>query len=395
MPDSISHPQRLLFVSGCLFTEASGPYQSLKQTAEHLVQRGHEVTVMGTRHSDDPAYPSHWSVNTHAFRRVGPPSLHFAPSFRPWIERQTLPWDIISIQGVWFHVSEAAVDWCLRHDRPYMITVHGNFNPQALRISAWKKWLARKTFMRKVLQHVNCYQALTMTEYETLRTAGVRQPICVIGNGIQCPDLDALPEPKGYLQSELLHRRTCLYLGRLSPIKGIERLLDAWACVAPTDDWQLVIAGSGDDDYVAGLQNRAYVNGCRNVRFVGFVTGVVKSLWLRQADFFVLSSLSEAFPMAVLEAFAHRTPALLTNTCGLPEVARAGAAIEVPSSEAGLQDGLVRIMSLPSAEISAMGQAGYELVSTHYAWDAICDQLESVYAWLHEGGEPPKVVLTN
>ena len=39
----------LLFVNGCLFEQSSGPYHSLKQTAEALQQRGHGVTVVGTK----------------------------------------------------------------------------------------------------------------------------------------------------------------------------------------------------------------------------------------------------------------------------------------------------------------------------------------------------------
>ena len=377
-----------MFVNGCLFEESSGPYQSLKQTAEALQQRGHGVTVVGTK-PWRAGLPAGWSDEVQAFRRYGPVSAHFAPRLGHWLQQQPARWEVASLQGVWMHTNHLVADWCIRHDRPFMITAHGNFNPVALRISAWKKTLARMTFMRRVFERVRCYQALTEVEYRTLREHGIREPICIIGNGIARPDLARLPPPETLLPRDLLQRRTCLYLGRLFPIKGIDRLLRAWAKVRPRDEWQLVIAGGGEASYRAELEDIARQCGCQNVYFVGFVSGDLKSAWLRQAELFVLPSHSEAFPMACLEAFSFGKPALLTATCGLPEAASAGAALEVPSSEAGIGDGLVQLQSKSEAELEAMGSQALALVRERYDWPVICRQLESVYNWLCGSSEIP------
>lgn len=378
----------LLFVTGCLFEESSGPYLSLKQTAAILQQHGHTVAIVGTKSWRD-GRPGGWSGEALAFRRYGPYSAHFAPDLARWLRQTRHDWDLASLQGVWMHTNHLVAEWCIRHDRPFMITAHGNFNPVALRISAWKKALARKTFMRRVFERVQCYQALTEVEYRTLRAQGIREPVCIIGNGIMRPNLAWLPSPETLLPHDLLQRRTCLYLGRLFPIKGIDRLLRAWATVRPSDEWQLVIAGDGEAAYRVELETIAKQCRCPNVHFVGFVSGNVKSAWFRQAEFFVLPSHSEAFPMATLEAFSFGKPALLTAACGLPEAAGAGAALEVPSSEAGIRDGLTQFQSKSKVELQAMGDKAMAMVRERYDWSVICRQLESVYSWMCGSSEIP------
>ena len=64
------------------------------------------------------------------------------------------------------------------------------------------------------------------------------------------------------------------------------------------------------------------------------VSGAEKHALLRTADLFVLPSYSEGFPMAVLEAAAHRIPVVQTDECNFPELTAAGGAWECrPESE--------------------------------------------------------------
>jgi poly(glycerol-phosphate) alpha-glucosyltransferase len=273
-------------------------------------------------------------------------------------------------------------DWCIRRDKPFMMTTHGNFNPIALKVSSWKKWLAKMTFMKPVFDHVTCYQALSEIEYRTLREYGIRKPICVIGNGVELPETKQLKSTEDLIPSSLMGRRTCLYLGRLFPIKGIDRLLRGWGRLHPTDDWQLVIAGDGARAYRTELESIAQQEHCRNVHFIGFVSGETKTSLLRQAEFLVLPSHSEAFAMTPLEAFSNGTPALLTTACGFPEAAAAGAAMVVASSDEAIFEGLRQMLSMSPEILGAMGEKAITLVRDHYSWEKICAQLEEVYAWM-------------
>lgn len=389
-PDALS----ILFAAGNLSLQNAGPYHSLQQTVRALAQRGHRAIIVGSRRKADE--PSHrLTEETHAFRMYGPASLHFAPALAGWLERQPDNWDVVSMQAVWLHTNRAVADWCRRHGKPFMLTARGAFNTEALKISAWKKWVAQKTFMRPVFAHARCYQALNGSEYGVLRDFGIRAPICIIPNGIELPDLGGLPAAETLLPQDLLARRTCLYLGRLHPIKGVDRLLRAWGRVRPSDDWQLVIAGDGEKAFCTELEDTARRAQCRNVHFVGAVAGDHKAMWFRHAELFVLPSRSEGFPMALNEAFSYGTPALITSTCNFPDAAAAGVAVEVASTEDGIADGLQQMLQMGVEPLRAMGNAARVFVGKHYSWQDICVQLEAVYAWMRSEGPAPPCLHLN
>lgn len=393
--DQTMRPNSVMFATGCVHNERSGPYHSLKQTVRELGHRGYDISVVGTRNRTQPSTPASWPCEVASFQRLGPTSLHFAPSLKNWLHHQPPRWDVISIQSVWLHINQVIASWCIQNSTPFMMTTHGNFNPVALKFSSWKKLLASKTFMADVFHHVHCYQALTQTEYSILRKFGITKPICVVGNGIELPNYNLLPSPDHILSRKLLDRRTCLYLGRLDPIKGIDRLLRAWGKIKPTDDWQLIIAGSGSSAYETQLKKIAGHTHCENIHFVGPVYGDLKSAWIRQADFMVLPSHSEAFPMTVLEGFSFGRPVLLTNQCGLPEAEQVGAAVEVLSTEEHLLEGLAYMLSLSQHDLQRMGQFGFQLVQERYTWPIITKQLEDVYHWLKGYDKQPKCVEIN
>lgn len=103
------------------------------------------------------------------------------------------------------------------------------------------------------------------------------------------------------------------FLGRLSPMKGVERLLEA---VTTLDDPPEVdIAGTGDDGYVRTLRN-TYDH--PNIRFLGFVD---PTAFFSEIDVLVVPSVwHEPFGRVVIEAYAHATPVIASQRGGLPEI---------------------------------------------------------------------------
>lgn len=382
--------KKILFVTGSVVQVASGPHASLMQTVHQLSQRGHLPTVIGSRLPGEPS-PNGSSCPQYSFLSLTPHSAHYCPEMVKWLQRQDYDWDLVSCQGVWLHTNRVAADWCRQKDRPYMITAHGNFNPEALRIGWWKKWLAASTFLKTTLGQASCYQALTIVEYRALRAYGIKKPICIIPNGIIIPSM--IPTDCHRLLPSLLNgRRICLFLGRLHPIKGIDRLLTAWAQLRVGDEWVLVIAGTGEESYVRKLRTLAGACRAGSVIFPGFADGVIKSAWLQSAEVCVLPSRSEAFPMSVLEGFALSKHALVTDACGLSECALEGAVTEVPGNADAIQFGLERLLNCSPDTLVAKGRLSHEYALRRFSWPTICEQLESVYQWLTSNGPPPPCV---
>ncbi|MDC0115844.1 glycosyltransferase, partial [Methylophilaceae bacterium] len=95
-------------------------------------------------------------------------------------------------------------------------------------------------------------------------------------------------------------------VGRLAPQKGFERLLCAFAELAPRfPDWHLTILGEGDArDALEKLRLKLDLEKCV------LLPGVVGNLgeWYESADLFVMTSLFEGFPNTLTEAMAYGLP---------------------------------------------------------------------------------------
>jgi glycosyltransferase involved in cell wall biosynthesis len=129
------------------------------------------------------------------------------------------------------------------------------------------------------------------------------------------------------------HHRTIVAMGHLTPLKGFDILLNAFArCAAKHSDWSLVILGEGEER--GRLRKLAIELGVsERVRMPGRMPDPFQIL--RGADLFVLSSRYEGFPMALLEAMACRVAVICTEyPSGPGEIIRNGVdGVLVPTDD--------------------------------------------------------------
>lgn len=381
---------KILFATGSLSEESSGPYQTLLETARTLAAAGHEPRVVGTQGRREPrGVAAAWHpVPAAGFPRLGPASLHLSPRLGRWLARQERV-DVADLQSVWIYNHATVARWCRERGVPYLVTVHGNFHPVARRISAWKKRLALAAWSGQVLAGARCLHALSDAEHRSIRDFGLRQPVAVVPNGVALPELPA--GGRRAWRERAGGRRIALYLGRLHPIKGLDRLLPAWAELGEARrGWRLVLAGPDPEGYGASLVRLAGRLGLAGeVLFPGACYGEEKSSLLAAAGFFVLPSLSEGMPMAALEAMAHGVGVLVTEPCGLEEVERHAAGRRVPADAAGLRRGLRELVELSDEERQAMGRRARELVGRRFRWERVAAELVELYRWMTEEAEAP------
>jgi glycosyltransferase involved in cell wall biosynthesis len=115
-----------------------------------------------------------------------------------------------------------------------------------------------------------------------------------------------------------------LYLGRLSPEKGVEHLLRAYERLRHPRV-PLIIVGDGPPTEVARLQGLTTALGLHDVRFSGFKSGNEVEQLLRECFFLVVPSICyENLPNVVLEAFVHAKPVIASRLGSLPEVVTDG-----------------------------------------------------------------------
>jgi glycosyltransferase involved in cell wall biosynthesis len=129
-----------------------------------------------------------------------------------------------------------------------------------------------------------------------------------------------------------------------------------------------------------------------SVHFVGPQFGTCKDATLRAAHAFILPSLSEGLPVAVLEAWSYGIPVLMTLECNLQEGFVAGAAIELQTETASIARALLSLFRMSAWERNDIGQRGQRLVKERFSCERIAAEMRAVYAWLLGAGSRPACV---
>jgi glycosyltransferase involved in cell wall biosynthesis len=93
---------------------------------------------------------------------------------------------------------------------------------------------------------------------------------------------------------------------------------------------------------------------------------------------FVLPSYSEGFPMAVLEAAAHRIPVVQTDECNFPELTAAGGAWECRPERLSVEETLRSALTVEDAERAERGLKGRTLVESSYSWQKLAEQVVGI-----------------
>jgi glycosyltransferase involved in cell wall biosynthesis len=207
--------------------------------------------------------------------------------------------------------------------------------------------------------------------------------ITVVYNGVDVEQF--APRPDGpEVRRELgipPHAAVVGTLGRLSADKGgQDDLLRAVASLvtAPGDVHLLVI---GDGPLRAELERlSADLSIAPHVTFAGQRTGPEVGRLLGAMDMFVLPSLREAFPVALLEAMAAGLPVVATRVGGIPEVVddEVNGLLVSPGDITTLRLGIQRLLGDKGLAARLAG-AGRERVITHFSLDRMVVRVEDLY----------------
>ncbi len=370
------------FVTPFLTRSGGGVFTSAQRLAQTLATQN-EVRVFGL---DDPSAVDDlatWKpLPTEVFRVKGPRAFGYAPALGRAVREATL--DLVHSHGLWMYPSIAAQ----QSGKPCVISPHGMLDPWALALSRGKKKLAGMFFQNAHLRQAACLHALCQSEADSIRAYGLRNPICIIPNGIDLPPPG--DEPPTYAEKIPPTAKTLLYLGRLHPKKGLPALLRAWSTTDAS--WHLVIAGWDQAGHEDELRRLTAELRTQRVHFVGPQFGTAKAAAYRHAAAFILPSLSEGLPMVILEAWAHGKPVLMTNACNLPEGFAAQAAIGITPDPDDIARGLHKLTVMPDAERRAMGARGRQLIEQSFAWPKIARDFRTVYDWILRRSPQPACV---
>lgn len=379
-----------------------GPIVSVSAAAEALTRRGHEVVVFTSNSNldEDLDVPTNRPVDVNGvevwyFERQQPlkrllPGVSYVSKSLGFLYskkmKQALDSIVPTVDLVHTHLpfiypTYAAAHAAFRHGKPLFYHQRGVFDPERLKFRSLKKTLYLRLVEVPILKRATTLIALTAAEAHNYAGLGIDTPCRVIPNAIDAGAhaqqyTSGLLEPLGVRPEHTV----ILFLGRLHPIKGADRLLEAFLRIATNyPDAVLVLAGPDEFGLEAALRSRA--GGAQllgRILFPGMVHGALKTQLLARANLFCLPSDAEGFSMAVLEAMASRTAVMLSPGCHFPEVEAAGAGLISEADPDSLANALAELVS-DRHRLDEMGAAAFRFVSECYTWDRIADLLEEAY----------------
>jgi glycosyltransferase involved in cell wall biosynthesis len=359
-----------------MMLESDGPggaEMMVFRLSEELRRRGHVVIPIG------PETGVGWLGDL--FRRAG---------FTPDVFRLRRPIDPGCVRGLMRIFREQRIDVVHSHEftmavygaaasrlmnLAHVITMHGGFHvTTVLRRRIALRWAMRQSDHTVMVSRATQLQFGTELDVdESLFT--------VIPNGVPLAQGDA-----SRLRAEFgigPQERVMLAVGTLERHKGHRVLLEALAklaAVRPTLNWKLIIAGGrGGDQHQSLLEYIRQNNLGDRIRIVLNRADIADLLAL--ADVFVMPSVWEGLPMALLEAMVACKAIVASAIAGIPEAivhGREGLLVPVGDS-AALTDALCLLLTDP-VRCTTLGRAAGERARREFTVGVMADRYHALYA---------------
>ena len=232
--------------------------------------------------------------------------------------------------------------------RPFVVTLHGTGS--AGRFSDVELARRRPHLVRWLLRPARATICVSETIARAVRACGVAN-VVVIPNGVRIPETVAAPaEPP-----------EVLYVGRLSPEKNIDTLVEACG------DLNLVVAGDGP--------LRDLVPNGR-----GAVPQAEVERLLARASVFVAPCDTEGFGLAAAEAMAYGRPVVAAAGGALLELVENGVTgVLVPPRDPGALRRAVEALLADPGLRDRLGRAGRERARERFGWDGVAWATLEVY----------------
>jgi glycosyltransferase involved in cell wall biosynthesis len=178
-----------------------------------------------------------------------------------------------------------------------------------------------------------------------------------------------------------------LYLGRLSPEKGITTLLKAFTILYPpqispkVDNMNISLMIVGNGPLRRELEG-AFARNDGRIRFGGYLSGKLLQDAIASARAVVMpSDCYENAPLSLIEAFAYGKPVIGARIGGIPEMIDDGVngLLFEPGNMEDLKDKLALAMNLSDVKIRKMGKAAREKVESEYSAELHYERLVALY----------------
>jgi glycosyltransferase involved in cell wall biosynthesis len=231
--------------------------------------------------------------------------------------------DIVHIYSWYHHIGIEFFKAAKKFNIPLIFTAMGTLQNDAQSFYKTQKSIIDYMFTKKIINYANVLHSVGHSEIESyIQYGGKKEKIIQVENGIELKDFELTNSTDILKKLDIVGKPYILFLSRIHPKKGLELLLNAFKELTQSnDEICLVIAGSGENDYVQKIQkNVKNLSLTNKVKFTGLVSQDEKITLLKFAKIFSLISKSDIHPRAIQEALTMGVPVVISKESDYPEV---------------------------------------------------------------------------
>ena len=285
--------------------------------------------------------------------------------------------DLYHANGIWTSPTHITARTALKLKKPYIITVHGMLNENALKYTPMGKRAFLYLFQKEELSKAACIHATSKYEAECIRKAGISTPVAIIPNGIKKSEIwNCKKHEESFCRFA--------YIGRIDPVKNIETLLEAWykSGFVKNDRELLIIGGCSDASYLKKLHTFTNRYRLENVHFTGQISHKETERIFATIKYLILPSKSECFGMVVPEALAKGIPVIATEGTPWSELNDYRCGWWIKNDTSSLCDALVTAYSTSEKDYNEMSENGIKVVTGKYTIEECAKKMKLLYEYI-------------
>ncbi|MGE0726608.1 MAG: glycosyltransferase family 4 protein [Acidimicrobiia bacterium] len=353
-----------------------GVEKAVEELSARLVQRGHHVTAFNRREADRPQPAEHRGIELRYVPAFGGKHmLNMTQSIGGTISTLLKHYDIVHYHALGPCLASPIAR--LRPSSRLVVTIQGRDDQRAKWSRPAQLVLSTAAWMSANVPHGGI--AVSQQLQREFRDQFGKDTVYIPNGVAVVPEQAISAEDDPLPRFGLTPGRYLVNIGRLVPEKAIDQLLRAWTKV--DTDLRLAIVGgsSHTDDFVDRLHRLAAQD--ERIVLTGPVYGPGQDRLFRNAAGYVMPSLLEGLPLALLEAISYGLPVTVSDIPPHLEV--------VGSSEPGQRvfkagdlDDMAKQLQLMVDDIAGERDAAqllHDRVIDEFSWERVTDKTEEYY----------------
>jgi glycosyltransferase involved in cell wall biosynthesis len=364
-----------------------------------LAQAGADVTVFTTDSGQDRRMPVPLNqaielngVRVYYFKTDFSLRYGYSQALKTACRQSLKGFDLVHVTSFWCYPAIPAISSARHHQIPYLISVHGTLRNMALKLHDLKRFLYFHAIEKRHIEFAAALHYTTEMERQLDDVHHFSVPSFIVPNGMEAQesrgDVDTEQARQSYGLAPGLQVIT--FLGRLAPVKALDRLLKAVASPTLRDQpLQVVIAGpdAGARSSLEHLAKELRIES--QVLFLGAIDPQERGRLFAASNILALVSENENFGYTAVEAMSAGVPVLVSQGVGIcREVLADGAGLVVPLEVEAIARAIMEMFA-DHDKLEAMGQAAARAARQRYDLPNVAQKMLQAYQDILTGTRSP------